>query len=57
MQQITASQTVKKAGFRSMKEVSEMTGLSHQTLVNWFNNRRQVFDLLILGCISHRQAD
>lgn len=50
MQQVTASQTVKRAGFNSLKQISEITGQSHQTLGNWYKNKRQLFDIVILGC-------
>ena len=60
MQQVTASQTVKRAGFESPKQVSEITGQSHQTLGNWYKNKRKLFDIVILGCQTlvdsqHRQ--
>jgi len=60
MQQVTASQTVKRAGFESLKQVSEITGQSHQTLGNWYKNKRQLFNIVILGCQTlvdsqHRQ--
>lgn len=60
MQQVTASQTVKRAGFQSLKQVSEITGQSHQTLGNWYKNKRNLFDIVILGCQTlvdsqHRQ--
>tara|TARA_R110002096_G_scaffold260001_2_gene453377 strand:+ start:677 stop:898 length:222 start_codon:yes stop_codon:yes gene_type:complete len=49
MQQKMAAQAAKKKGFKSLGEVSEISGVSRQTLVNWFNNKRRLFDIVIAG--------
>lgn len=55
MQPETASQVCKKNGLTSLKQVSEMTHQSPQTLINWHKNKRYLFDIVILGCQT--QAD
>ena len=47
---MTASQTAKKTGLSSLAEVSEMTGQSVQTLNNWFNDKPDLFQVVIVGC-------
>jgi len=51
MQEITASQTIKRSGLKSLKEVSELTGQSPQTLINWYKHKRALFDIVIKGCV------
>jgi len=40
---MTASETCKKAGCKSLKEVSAVSKISTQTLNNWFKERPYVF--------------
>lgn len=47
---ITASEYVKKAGIKNLKEITEKTGQSAQTLNNWFNNKPELFKIIIKGC-------
>ena len=52
MQEITASQTIKRSGLKSLKEVSELTEQSPQTLINWYKHKRALFDIVIKGCLT-----
>jgi len=45
-----ASQFAKQAGVKSLAEVSELTGVSPQTLNNWFKNKPELFKIVLLGC-------
>lgn len=54
MQQKMAAQVAKKKGFKSLGEVSEVSGVSRQTLVNWYHNKRRLFDIVMVGA---RQFD
>ena len=47
---MTASEAAKSAGLKSLAEVSELTGVSTQTLNNWFNEKRKLFEIVLLGC-------
>jgi hypothetical protein len=47
---MTASEHAKAAGLKSLLELSEMTGVSTQTLNNWHNNKPFLFNIVILGC-------
>jgi AcrR family transcriptional regulator len=49
---MTPSQSAKSAGLSSLAEVSKMTGVSTQTLNNWFNEKRKLFDIVIAGCAA-----
>lgn len=47
---MTASEKAKKTGLVSLSQVSKMTGVSTQTLNNWFKNKPQLFDIVLKGC-------
>ena len=49
---LTASQYVKNKGLKSLNQLSIITEQSPQTLNNWFNNKRKLFDILILGALQ-----
>lgn len=49
---MTPSQQAKEAGLKSLSQVSEMTGQSRQTLVNWHNNKPELFAVVLAGCVS-----
>jgi len=47
----TASKQVKDAGLQSLLQVSELTKISVQTLINWFHHRPELFNIIIIGCV------
>lgn len=47
---MTASQQAKAAGLKSLSQVSEMTGQSAQTLINWSKNKPELFEVVLRGC-------
>lgn len=49
---MTPSQQAKQAGLTGLKQVSEMTGQSAQTLINWYKNKPELFDVVISGCVA-----
>jgi lambda repressor-like predicted transcriptional regulator len=49
---MTPSQKAKSAGLSSLAEVSKMTGVSTQTLNNWFNEKPKLFEIVIAGCVA-----
>jgi lambda repressor-like predicted transcriptional regulator len=49
---MTPSQKAKSAGLSSLAEVSKMTGVSTQTLNNWFNEKPKLFEIVIAGCAA-----
>ncbi len=49
---MTAAQAAKSAGLKSLAVVSELSGVSRQTLDNWYKNKRKLFDIVILGCLE-----
>ena len=48
---MTPSQQAKAAGLKSLLEVSELTGVSYQTLNNWAKNKPELFGVVIAGCV------
>ena len=49
---MTPAQTIKHHGLKSLTQVSELTGQSAQTLINWHKHKPQLFKIVILGCIA-----
>lgn len=47
---MTPSQQAKAAGLKSLSQVSEMTGQSAQTLINWSKNKPELFAVVLKGC-------
>jgi hypothetical protein len=47
---MTAAQAAKAAGLKSLSQMAEITGQSPQTLINWFKNKPQLFDVVLNGC-------
>ena len=48
---MTASEAAKAANLKSLKQVSELTGQSPQTLTNWFNHKPELYKIVLLGCL------
>ena len=46
---MTPSQQAKSAGLKSLLQVSEITGVSIQTLSNWAKNKPKLFRAVLLG--------
>ena len=49
---MTAAQYTKSRGVKSLRLVSEKTGVSEQTLGNWWKNRRKLFKVIVEGVRS-----
>ena len=49
---MTASKQAKELGLKSLTQVSELTGQSLQTLTNWFHDKPELFNVVLLGCKS-----
>ena len=47
---MTPAQQAKAEGLKSLSQVSEMTGVSLQTLTNWAKNKPQLFKVVLAGC-------
>jgi len=48
------SELCKQAGLSSLKELTEISGESVQTLNNWHKNKPLVFDLVLRGAVVKR---
>lgn len=49
---MTAAVRVKAAGLKNLAQVSEMTGVSRETLRNWFNDKPKLFEIVLKGCVA-----
>jgi len=49
---MTASKQAKELGLKNLTQVSELTGKSLQTLTNWFNDKPELFEVVLLGCAA-----
>ena len=55
MQKLQAHQLVKRHGLSSLRRLSELAGVSRNTLGNWYRNKPELFEVVILGAL--RKAD
>ena len=46
----TPAEQAKAEGLKSLTQVSEMTGQSLQTLINWSKSKPELFKIVLLGC-------
>ena len=46
---MTPRQLVRKSGITSMRELSEITGVSYQTLRNWIKFKPVLFEVVCIG--------
>lgn len=47
---MTPAKQAKLAGLKSLSQVSEITGVSAQTLDNWAKNKPDLFRVVLAGC-------
>lgn len=52
---MTPSQQAKTAGLKSLSQVSELSGVSVQTLINWHRDKPRLFDIVLLGCVREME--
>ena len=46
------SEKAKAAGLKSLTELSEITGVSLQTLTNWSKNKPKLFNIVLKGAVK-----
>ena len=46
------SEKAKALGLKNLSQVAEITGQSPQTLINWNKNKSELFNIVLLGCVS-----
>lgn len=47
---MTPAQQAKSLGLKNLTQVSQMTGISLETLANWHKNRPRLFRIVLIGC-------
>ncbi|MBD1577860.1 hypothetical protein HC723_15795 [Vibrio sp. S11_S32] len=52
---MTAAEHAKKLGFKNLKEVSEISGVSTQNLNNWLSNKPGLFEVVLLGSLEKKK--
>ena len=50
---MSPSQKTKASGLK-LVEVSQLTGVSIQTLTNWYKNKSALFDVVLSGCVNKK---
>ena len=48
----TTSQQAKAKGLTNLKQVSDLTGVSPQTLDNWCKRKPELFEVVLVGCVA-----
>lgn len=48
----TPSELAKLAGLKNLKQVSELTNVSVQTLGNWHKEKPSLFRIVLIGCAA-----
>lgn len=53
---VKPSEYIKTHGFKSIKELSEISGVGSQTLIDWYDNERRfkLLNLVIRGALFER---
>ena len=54
---MTPSEYVKSRGLKSLTFVSEETGVSSRTLINWFHNYPRRFEIIVKGCLYEQERE
>lgn len=52
---MTPSQQAKAAGLKSLAAVSDISGVSVQTLINWHRDKPKLFGLVLAGCAAEME--
>lgn len=50
---MTPAQQAKSVGLKSLTQVSEISGVSLQTLTNWHRDKPDLFRVVLLGVKAH----
>lgn len=48
---MTPSEQCKVAGLKSLSELSKISGVSVQTLINWHRNKKELFAIVVAGAV------
>ena len=48
----TPSQQAKAAGIKNLAAVTQITGVSAQTLTNWHRDKPELFRVVLAGCVA-----
>lgn len=49
---MTPAQQAKSVGLKSLAQVSQITGVSLNTLTNWHRDKPELFRIVLIGCKS-----
>ena len=52
----TPSECAKSAGLKSLSQISEITGISSHTLINWHRDRPKLFKVVLAGCVVIKKS-
>jgi len=55
---MSASIEAKLNSLKSLEQVSKLSGVSVQTLNNWYHNKPKLFHVVLMGCVYlNKRAD
>lgn len=54
---MTTSKQAKAKGLTNLKQVSALTGVSPQTLDNWYKHKPELFETVLMGCVARLGVD
>lgn len=54
---MTPAQQAKAAGLKSLTQVSQITGVSLNTLTNWHRDKPELFRIVLAGCKARIDCD
>lgn len=52
-----ASEQVKAAGLKNLKELSELSQQSTRTLINWHANKPELFKVVLAGAVQVKKEE
>ena len=53
---MTPSKRAKELGCKNLLQVANKTKQSEQTLINWFKNKPELFDVVCVGCAESNKS-
>ena len=53
----TPARLAKQAGLKNLKQVSELTHVSVQTLTNWVKDKPELFQVVLKGCLAELEQN
>jgi len=56
LKKMSPSKQAKSMGLKSLVQVTELTGVSKETLSNWSRDKPKLFRIVLIGCFTDIQS-